>query len=175
MKLIKSKNGDNYNNQVTYSKNKVLKAVILTAIFTTILVGNIGVVAVTLTAKDIGFTSSKEEWQVNNVEDAMNDLYTMGSNYKAEAVSDIKYSLSHRYSSSFQINVAGYTQITFVTSSSTDSLTIKDRTSGDTLGTVPKGSNNTVTIDVTDSTVIVCSFGATGSYPVVSGTYSLIS
>jgi len=39
-----------------------------------------GVVAATLTAKDIGFTSSNEEWQVDNVEDAMNDLYGLSKN-----------------------------------------------------------------------------------------------
>ena len=39
-----------------------------------------GVVAVTLTAKDISFTSTNSEWNVNNVEDAMNDLYLLGQN-----------------------------------------------------------------------------------------------
>ena len=39
-----------------------------------------GVVAATLTAKDIGFKSSHEEWQVDNAETALNDLYGLSKN-----------------------------------------------------------------------------------------------
>ena len=55
--------------------NKSLKLVIMSSLITAIIVGSIGVIAASLSAKDIGFTSTNEEWQVNNVEDAINDLY----------------------------------------------------------------------------------------------------
>ena len=58
-------------------KNKTLKTVILTAIISISLVTGIGVAAITLTAKEIGFTSTNEEWKVTNVEDAVNDLYSL--------------------------------------------------------------------------------------------------
>jgi len=41
-----------------------------------------GVVAAKLTAKDIGFTSTNENWNVTNVEDAVNDLYEANSEAK---------------------------------------------------------------------------------------------
>lgn len=37
-----------------------------------------GVLAVKLSAKDIGFTSTHEGWKATNVNDAMNDLYNIG-------------------------------------------------------------------------------------------------
>lgn len=58
-------------------KNKTLKTVILTAIISISLVTGVGVAAITLTAKEIGFTSTNEEWKVTNVEDAVNDLYSL--------------------------------------------------------------------------------------------------
>jgi len=62
--------------------NKTLKAVILTAIITTLIVGGTCVAAVALTAKEIGFTSTNEGWNVTNVEDAMNDLYVEANKTK---------------------------------------------------------------------------------------------
>ena len=61
-----------------------------------------GVVAATLTAKDIGFTSSNEEWNVDNVEDAMNDLYDKS-----------KTAVSKVYIPSIQLSsgAGGYTSI----------------------------------------------------------------
>jgi len=50
-----------------------------------------GVVAATLSAKDIGFTSSNEEWNVDNVEDAMNDLYKI----EKSVISDIGLDYLH--------------------------------------------------------------------------------
>jgi len=51
------------------------KSIIITAIISVLLTSAVGVVAAKLTAKDIHFTSTNEEWNVDNVEDAMNDLY----------------------------------------------------------------------------------------------------
>ena len=54
-------------------KKKVIKSLLfvvgVASIFTS------GVIAAKLTAKDVGFTASNEEWKVDNVEDAVNDLY----------------------------------------------------------------------------------------------------
>jgi len=51
---------------------------ILTVLMVALVSSGISVAAVKLTAKDIGFTSTHEEWEVSNVEDAMNDLYNIG-------------------------------------------------------------------------------------------------
>ena len=45
-----------------------------------ILASTLSVVAVKMTAKEIGFKSSDETWQVNNVEDAVNSLYNESKN-----------------------------------------------------------------------------------------------
>jgi len=57
-------------------RNKVIKSTLL--ILGIALVFTSGVFAAKLSAKDIGFTSRNEEWKVDNVEDAMNDLYDIG-------------------------------------------------------------------------------------------------
>jgi len=67
-------------------KKSNIKIIAITAIITTLLVGGLGVAAVTLTAKDIGFTSTNEGWEADNVEDAMNDLYVLGKNKKTGVV-----------------------------------------------------------------------------------------
>jgi len=59
---------------------KLDKKIIITSIICFLISGTIGVVASKLSAKDIGFTSTNENWQVNNVEDAMNDLYDKSQN-----------------------------------------------------------------------------------------------
>lgn len=68
---------------------KLDKKIIITSIICFLISGTIGVVASKLSAKDIGFTSTNENWQVNNVEDAMNDLYEKNE----EAINS--YSQSH--------------------------------------------------------------------------------
>lgn len=55
--------------------NKTLKAVILTAIITTLIVGGIGVTAIKISASDIIFKSTSEGLTADNVEDAINELY----------------------------------------------------------------------------------------------------
>jgi len=60
-------------------KKKALRILLLILICATMFISG-GVAAVTLTAKDIAFTSKHEGWTADNVEDAMNDLYTIGSN-----------------------------------------------------------------------------------------------
>lgn len=65
--------------------NKTLKAVILTAIFTTIIVGGLGVTAVTLTAKNVIFNSTSENLKATNVEDAINELYVLGNDKLSES------------------------------------------------------------------------------------------
>ena len=63
-----------------------LKTIILTAIVCFSISG-IGVVAVNILANDIGFTPNDEEWQVNNVNDAMNDLYELADKPTSEQIS----------------------------------------------------------------------------------------
>lgn len=61
-------------------KKKIIK-ISLFVIFS-LFIFTSGVVAAKLTAKDIEFTSTNEEWNVNNVEDAMNDLYNANKEAK---------------------------------------------------------------------------------------------
>jgi len=63
-------------------KKKVIKSILF--VVGVVFIFTSGVVAATLTAKDVGFTASNEEWQVNNVEDAMNDLYEIGKEAKGK-------------------------------------------------------------------------------------------
>lgn len=62
------------------------KSIIITAVISVLLTSAVGVVAAKLTAKDIEFTSVNEEWQVDNVEDAMNDLYQTAENKRLNVV-----------------------------------------------------------------------------------------
>jgi len=55
-------------------KKRIVKLVLSILICSIMFVGG-GVVAVQIVAKDIIFTPTNGEWEVNNVEDAMNDLY----------------------------------------------------------------------------------------------------
>ena len=57
---------------------KLKKEIVLTFLITAVIFSGIAVTAVTLTAKEIGFTSTHENWKVDNVNDAMNDLYELG-------------------------------------------------------------------------------------------------
>jgi len=61
------------------------KKFIIGMLFGILLASTVGVVAVKLTAKEIPFTSEDVEWQVDNVEDAMNDLFVLG-----KAASNVK-------------------------------------------------------------------------------------
>lgn len=63
-------------------KKSNIKIIAITALITALLVGGTCVAAVSLTAKDIKFTSTNEGWEANNVEDAVNDLYVIGQNKK---------------------------------------------------------------------------------------------
>ena len=65
-------------------KKKVIKSILL--VVGVVFIFTSGVVAATLTAKDVGFTASNEEWQVNNVEDAVNDLYNISKNYTTNSI-----------------------------------------------------------------------------------------
>jgi len=56
-------------------KSKTFKTIALTSIITTVLLGSIGVAAYNVVAKEISFTPTNSNWQVDNVEDAVNDLY----------------------------------------------------------------------------------------------------
>jgi len=57
---------------------KINKKILLTSIISGVLSSTITVAAVSLSAKEIGFTSTDSEWLVENVEDAVNDLYKIG-------------------------------------------------------------------------------------------------
>jgi len=69
---------------------KNLKTIILTALISVILTSGICVVAVKISAKDVGFTASNEEWKVNNVNDAVNDLYESSKNAESEKIYIVK-------------------------------------------------------------------------------------
>lgn len=56
-------------------KKKIMKVSLL--VFIGLFIFTSGVVAAKLSAKDIGFTSANEEWNVDNVEEAVNDLYSI--------------------------------------------------------------------------------------------------
>ena len=60
-------------------KKITVKTLIISITLTIILLGGTCVAAVSLVAKDIGFTSTNEEWNPTNVEVAMNDLYRIGN------------------------------------------------------------------------------------------------
>jgi len=59
---------------------KINKKILLTSIISGVLSSTITVAAVSLSAKEIGFTSTDSEWLVENVEDAVNDLYQISIN-----------------------------------------------------------------------------------------------
>lgn len=68
-------------------KRKItIKTLIIAIMITAILSGTVGVIAVKLSASDIGFKSNHEDWTANNVNDAMNDLYILGKNNKKAEV-----------------------------------------------------------------------------------------
>jgi len=67
---------------------KTLFIVLLTAFISVILTVGISVVAITLTAKEIKFVPINSEWQVDNVEDAMNDLYNISSSISLDDLTD---------------------------------------------------------------------------------------
>ena len=72
-------------------KNKItFKTLIVAIMITAILSGTVGVLGVQVLAKNVNFTPTDEEWNVTNVEDAMNDLYVLGKN----ATFDIEFTLA---------------------------------------------------------------------------------
>lgn len=71
-------------------KKKIFKIVSL--LFVCMIMFTSGVVAARISAKDIGFTSSDEGWEVDNVEEAMNDLYDLIENQKITKI-EIDYSV----------------------------------------------------------------------------------
>ena len=57
-------------------KNKFIKiSLVILTIFT--LVSGIGVIAITLVADDIIYSSSHDEWNVDNAQDALDELYEL--------------------------------------------------------------------------------------------------
>ena len=76
-------------------KNKSLKIAILSSVITFVITVTIGVTAVAIYAKDIEFKSNDENWQVDNVEDAMNDLYEISSNQKSQVLETGSYTFSN--------------------------------------------------------------------------------
>lgn len=59
-------------------KKKIIKVILF--VFIGLFIFTSGVVAAKLTARDVSFTSTNSEWNVNNVEDAVNDLYLLSQN-----------------------------------------------------------------------------------------------
>ena len=56
---------------------RILKSRVFIFLLGAIIFGGIGVYASTFMAKDITFSSSKDNWQAGNVEEALDDLYCM--------------------------------------------------------------------------------------------------
>ena len=83
---------------------KLDKKIIITAIICFLISGTVGVVAYKVGAGDVSFTPENENWQVDNVEEAMNDLYNEkseltlvfqpGSNQTAFTEYDMRIQLS---------------------------------------------------------------------------------
>ena len=77
--------------------------IVLGFILGAIIFGSIGVYASTLMAKDVEFSSSKENWQAGNVGEALDDLYCMAKE-KQEVV---KFTASNVSAASNKSNVVG--------------------------------------------------------------------
>nr|MBP3259239.1 hypothetical protein [Bacilli bacterium] len=77
--------------------------IVLSFILGAIIFGSIGVYASTLMAKDVEFSSSKENWQAGNVGEALDDLYCMAKE-KQEVV---KFTASNVSAASNKSNVVG--------------------------------------------------------------------
>ena len=114
-------------------KFKLNKEIILTFIITAIIFSSIGVLAVSLTAKEIGFTSTNEGWEVDNVEDAMNDLYEIGIEASNTNIHNLGEGRSFDISSIVgSENVGKYTSDNFYCISPQFSLTAQTVTDNDT-------------------------------------------
>lgn len=77
---------------------KIIKNPILTFVLGALIFGGIGVVsAYTILASDIGYTPKDTTWEVDNVEDAIDDLYSKVSEpITMELYSDsAAYGVSH--------------------------------------------------------------------------------
>lgn len=62
---------------------KIFKSRVFAFVLGALLFGSIGVVsAYTILANDIGYTPSNTTWEVDNVKDAIDDLYTKANNQK---------------------------------------------------------------------------------------------
>jgi len=146
------------------------KKFIIGMLFGILLASTVGVVAVKLTAKEIPFTSEDVEWQVDNVEDAMNDLFVLG-----KAASNVKiYKLGEGRSFNIsdivgQENVGKYTEENFIVvdsgSLSGSHTLITDDVNGDAGSvkySVTKGTDFTLDYDE-----------ETGGITITGGTYTL--
>jgi len=71
-------------------ENKTLKVGIISSLITAIIFSGIAVVAVTLSAEDIIFTSTHEEWQVDNAKDALDTLFTKSTEIVDARTVDLK-------------------------------------------------------------------------------------
>jgi len=67
-------------------RRKTIKGIVIGSIFGIILAGSIGVAAVTLTAKEVSFSPSDSEFNVNNVEGAINELYNIAVENSQSAI-----------------------------------------------------------------------------------------
>ena len=71
-------------------KSKIIKVFLLGTVLGGIIFGGLGVAAVTLTAKDIKYTPSNEEFTATNAKEALDEIYEL-----AESVAQIKSSIKY--------------------------------------------------------------------------------
>ena len=65
---------------VSYGRKNKIKGILIGTILGGIIFGGIGAAAVTLTAEQITYTPSNEEFDVTNAQDALNELYKLSEN-----------------------------------------------------------------------------------------------
>lgn len=73
-KLTNSKQ-EGLNNNASFGRRKTIKGIIIGGILGTIITGGLGVAAVTLTAEQIKYMPSNENFTVTNVQEAMDEIY----------------------------------------------------------------------------------------------------
>jgi len=101
------------------NKKVSVKYMLLFGIVCALICNSTAVVATQINAKDVGFTSNDETWKVNNVEDAVNDLYlnkvNQSNKYTVEQLFYVSCSADSVANSTNTIGVIGYNTLTIGT------------------------------------------------------------
>ena len=136
--------------------------------------GSISVYAYTLNANEIQFTPNDSNWNVNNVSDAINNMYEKTKEFTGEfylSGFDIMEPVRVGY---FDINVNGYKKIKIDVN-----FTYEDPSAFDSYILVDGVKTNTITstgsfdIDVTNNNVVRIYYYELYGYTYLKGTYTL--